>query len=256
MKPKVSRRDFLKWVSAVGGAIAARMAGWVPEVQAAPTRISAQTKPARHEFFAHVTTEPATEGELYEGFLLLPDGAPVPATVEQPKLGIPIVCGIGAGSGVQPTAITELIDSDATLANKIAFPMYTFKNLPVENGGSLRRADANLMRHSTGEVFAATIAFQAHNKISGNWETAISIWAEPDFPRPFPLWSSEPVEPNGPAVILEKVDFLPSPAIGVSTKTGYVFHWINNDVLYTLTMENNPSRDEARKLASLLAVVG
>ncbi|NBD35313.1 MAG: hypothetical protein GVY30_04865 [Chloroflexi bacterium] len=83
----------------------------------------------------------------------------------------------------------------------------------------------------------------------------MSIWSQSDFPRPFPLWSSDPVEPGGPAVVLEKVDFLPSPGIMVTTRRGYVFHWIENDVLYTLITEFDPSREEAFALVPSLALV-
>ena len=114
-------------------------------------------------------------------------------------------------------------------------------------------AGANLIRYKTGGVFAAVVDFQSQNGSSRDWETTVSIWAQPEFPRPFPLWSSDPVEPGGPAVILEKVGFLPSPGVMVATQQGVALHWIKNDVFYTLIAELGLSREETLALASLLS---
>ncbi len=190
-------------------------------------------------------------GEIYAGFLLLPDGAPVPPNVKYPERGMPTFCGVGAGrGGPTPTAVSKSFSTAAEMAREVDFPVYTFSKLPER----LRPAGANLIRHETGEVFAALVDFQSHNGRSGDWETTVSIWVQPEFPRPFPLWSSDPVEPGGPAVVLEKVDFLPSPGVMVATRQGAVFHWIRNDILYTLIAELGPSREEALALVSLLAL--
>lgn len=190
-------------------------------------------------------------GEIYAGFLLLPDGAPVPPNVKYPERGMPTFCGVGAGhGGPVPTAVSQSFSTAAEMAREVDFPVYIFSKLPER----LRQAGATLIRYETGEVFAALVDFQSHNGRSGDWETTVSIWAQPEFPRPFPLWSSEPVEPGGPAVALEKVDFLPSPGVMVTTRQGAVFHWIRNDVLYTLIAEPGPSHEEALALVSLLTL--
>jgi hypothetical protein len=59
-----------------------------------------------------------------------------------------------------------------------------------------------------------------------------------DFPYPVPIWENEPVEPDGPGVLPEKVDFLPVPGVMVKTQSGYVFHWIENDILHTIVFES------------------
>jgi len=188
-------------------------------------------------------------GEFYAGFLLLPDGAPVPPTVKYPERGMPTFCGVGAGrDGPESTAVIKSFSTVTDLAREVAFPLYTLSKLSEE----LHLAGANLIQHKTGEVFAAVVDFQSHNRRSGDWETTVSIWAQPEFPRPFPLWSSDAVEPDGPAVILEKVDFLPSPGVIVATPQGAVFHWINDDVLYTLIAELGPQ--ETLTLASSLSL--
>lgn len=252
MKLNLSRRAFIKWLSAISGVVVAKMAGLVPEVQAAPPtgRFRQEGSGGNKTGVGTIRANPEViEGELYEGFLLLPEGAPVPATVMQSKLGIPIVCGVGVGrGGPEPTAIVESVSSAIDLPNKTQFPIYTFSKLPSQ----IRSASATLIRHSSGEVFTSSVDFQTYNKNNGVWETTISIWAQPDFPRPLPLWSSTPAELGGPAVVLEKVDFLPSPGIRVTTDNGYVFHWIENDIFYTFVAENILAREEATKLIGLL----
>jgi len=81
------------------------------------------------------------------------------------------------------------------------------------------------------------------------WVTSLTVAAQCVFPTPFPLWWSEPVEPGGPVVVLEKVSFLPWPGIMVATAMGYAFHWIKDSVLYTLLAEYGPSRADAIALA-------
>lgn len=130
-------------------------------------------------------------GEIYAGFLLLPDGAPVLSNVKHPERGMPTFCGVGAGrGGPVPTAVIRSFSTAAEVAREVDFPIYTFSKLPDR----LRPAGAKLIRHETGEVFAVVVDFQPHNGRSGDWETTVSIWAQPEFPRPFPLWSSDTVK--------------------------------------------------------------
>ena len=112
-------------------------------------------------------------GEFYAGFLLLPDGAPVPPTVKYPERGMPTFCGVGAGrDGPEPTAVIQSFSTVTDLALEVAFPVYTLSTLP----GGLRLAGANLIRHETGEVFAAVVDFQSQNRRSRDLETTVSIW--------------------------------------------------------------------------------
>ena len=241
----LTRRDFIKILAAMGSLVLLpplnRLKRLYPFNRASSLEQSAtlaQTSPL---------------GEFYAGFLLLPDGTPVPPIVKYPERGMPTFCGVGTGrDGPEPTAVVKSFSTVTGLAREVAFPVYTLSKLPE----GLRLAGANLIQHKTGEVFAAVVDFQSHNRRSGGWETTVSIWAQPEFPRPFPLWPSDPVEPGGPAVILEKVGFLPSPGVMVATPQGTGFHWIKDDILYTLIAENGPSLQETLALASLLSLEG
>jgi len=240
----LTRRDFIRILVAVGGSVVLSPLNSLKRLYSFNEESSLEQSATLHQT--------SSLGELYAGFLLLPDGATVPPTVKYPERGMPTFCGVGAGQdGLEPTAVIKSFSAVTDLAREVDFPVYTLSKLPE----GLRLAGANLIQHKTGEIFAAVVDFQSHNKRSGDWETTVSIWAQPEFPRPFPLWSSDPVEPGGPAVILEKVGFLPSPGIMVVTQQGAVFHWIKNDILYTLGAELGLSRRETLALVPLLSLV-
>lgn len=192
----------------------------------------------------------STSGEHYGGFLLLPEEAPIPPTVKPPQHGIPIVCGVGTGENTsKPTAESRSFNSGTSLAQEVNFPIYAIEKSPEH----IRPFGAYLIKHKSGEPFAAAVNFQTYNEKRKAWETTLSIWSQPDFPKPFPLWSSKPVEPGAPSVILHKVNFLPSPGIMVITQRGWVFHWIENNILYTFIAEFKPSHKEVLALVPLLA---
>jgi hypothetical protein len=67
--------------------------------------------------------EPPVEGELFAGFVLLPEGAPMPSFVKEPALGVPNMCGVGVGmGGPEPTAVTTNFLNAADILTKIDFP--------------------------------------------------------------------------------------------------------------------------------------
>jgi predicted DCC family thiol-disulfide oxidoreductase YuxK len=193
------------------------------------------------------TNNTSTANELYAGFLLLSEGTPVPASVSQPALAIPIVCGVG---GTVTTAIGESFSSLEAVVSSSKIPTYSLSN----SFSKFEWVDGHVLKHETGEVFGSMHIFGTLNLQTRKWEKRFHIWSQPDFPRPFPLWSSEPVEPDGPAVLLEKVDFLPAPGVRVATRMGSVFHWIENDIFYTMTVEDDQSFEEAEALASSLVL--
>lgn len=230
----LTRRTFIKTLAAVGGVILTPF-DWLN----------------RRGVFTLSHIQAPSVGELYAGFLLLPERAPIPPIVEYPEPGVPLVCGVGNDQRrLKPTSVSRSLTSAADLAREVNFRIYTFNQLP----DGLRPRGAKLVRYTTGKVFIASVNFESFDAI-GDGKGMVSITAQPYFPRPFPLKSSDPVEPGGPAVVLEKVNFLPSPGIMVATQTGYVFHWIGQDVLYTLMAEHNPSREEAQTLIGSLVSI-
>jgi hypothetical protein len=88
-----------------------------------------------------------------------------------------------------------------------------------------------------GEVYETGVVYDSRlGKRTGldSQRRTIRLLAKPEFLRPYPLRSSKPLEPGGPTVTLQKVDFLPTPGVMILTQEGYIFHWIENDILYTL----------------------
>jgi hypothetical protein len=181
----------------------------------------------------------ASQTEEYAGFLLLPEGTPVPDSVVYPPRS-------------EHAVITSHLARPSDLARMGGFTLYVPATVP----SSLRDAGCSLLSRPRHVPIAGYVLYKAadHSRVAP--VTRLSIAAERVFPSPFPLWSSEPVEPGGPAVVLEKVSFLPSPGIMVPTAMGYAFHWIKDEVLYTLLAEYGPSRSEATALAERLVPVG
>lgn len=247
MNQKNSRRQFLKGAAGgLGGMIAARVAGFFPEAEPILAQAARETIPVSRP----VNSTHVDVGELYAGFLLLPDGAPLPDFVAPSVFGAPIMCSVGMG-GPRPTAISESFNTADELANSIDISVYTFRPTPER----LRPIGANLVKHETGELYMTSVDFQSFNEQVGEWETAVYISGYPDAPFPFPLWSTASVELDGPVTVLEKVDYLPSPGILVATQRGHILHWIEHKVLFTLVVEHTKSRDAIQPLINSLALV-
>lgn len=228
-----SRRQFIKAMGVLGGAIMTPFQ-WLGRAQASPPSDDSLPPGA----------------ELYEGFLLLPEGASVPKIVKAPRLQPPNMCGVGVKSaGYRPYAVTKFFSTPEILAHAVDFPMYALAALPEK----LRHASAFVVSHETGEIYGASLGYDAFNPEIDGWVCNVSFWAQPDFPKPFPLWSSEPAEPEGLGLILEKVDFLPVPGIRVITKTGCAYHWITENVFYTMNTEFGPNDPETKLTVDALA---
>lgn len=261
MKRGIGRRGFLSGTfSSLGAVIAARV-GWLfPEIGQSSTTplttiplVAAQRKPTLEE----------VGGELYAGFVLLPDGAPLPDIVQDYKYGAPTMCGV---SDDQERPVhheqtnVDAVHIDLTgaedLANQGRFPVYTLDIHALHKlAPGLRPSGASLIRHEIGALFGGWVTFEAYDQAVKTWYTPVSILAQVDFARPFPLWSSNPVEEGGPAIILEKVNFLPDgPGILIPTPVGFALHWIRQDILYTMSAEHLPGI-EVKNLASALTLV-
>jgi hypothetical protein len=259
MKFGRNRRQFLtRTMGSFGGMITARL-GWLfPEA-----RPASAMQPDSHAAIPQQWLD--VPGERYAGFVLLPEGARLPADVQDYRHGIPSGCGAG-NQGDQATvhAIQTDLESPAEVFRQGGFPLYTLGALPAW----LQPAGNSLVRHGTGELFGGWTLFKSYSRALGGWYTSVSILAQVDFPRPVPLWSSSAVEPDGPSVTLEKVDFLPAPGVMIRTYAGFVLHWIHQDIYYILTADRPSAYDqadrapaaalraEARALGSRLTLVG
>lgn len=177
-------------------------------------------------------------GELYGGFVLLPDGAPEPADLTT-YLGFPNPCGaveLGGKEHAQASDAVEVKLSDAkSLAMQSGFPLYTLRTIP----SGLSFPTSRLIKHGSGDVHGSDLSYKAFDSRFNTVFTAISITAQKGFPRPYPLWYQSPVEENGPSIILEKVAYVPGgEGILINTPVGFDLHWIQYDILYSLSLEH------------------
>lgn len=233
----LSRRDFIKMLGGLGAAILPPFHRWF------------STPDQQTEL---VDERLLSSGEVYEGFLLLSEDEPVPGFVKKPTVGPPIVCGVESkreGQGIN--AVLQFFENVEELRKRINFPIYLLSTFPDR----FYSAGGYLLCHDTGRVYGVSLGYHSVDPTNVFIESTISLWAQPHFSRPFPLWSSEPLEPDGPGIVLEKVDFLPVSGIMVTTPLGYVFHWIERDILYMLMAEHNPTFEEARALVESLLLV-
>lgn len=231
-----TRRDFIKTMSLLSGAILTpvRWLGkWV------------EGQPEQAEELKEI-------GELFAGFVLLPEAVTLPAFVQYPRFAPPNECGLGAGNGGhKANAVVRSYESESKLAESVNFPVYTIKPTSIE----LRPTTISTISHPNGIIYGTSIGFGILNKDVGIWETIIALWAQPDFYRPYPLWFSNPLAANEPAVTLLKTDGLPSPGIYAPVQMGYIYHWIANDIYYSLTIEPTPSEQFTEEVISSLTIV-
>lgn len=225
MYEKQSRRQFFKGtLGFLGGAVAARFVGLFPETQfllaqGGQEEISV-TRPAQAE-----------DGELYAGFLLLPEYAPLPPDIKQPS--IPIYCNVDEDPARHGGfADSKSFNSALDLSNAANLPLYVLSTLPDE----LRETEASLVQYADGTVYSAAVNYEVYDAEHDLWASVMTLDVIRNFPQPLPLWSSEPVEPGEPGIYYEKVDFLPAPGIQMETSDGFAFYWITNHVMYTLVI--------------------
>lgn len=241
---KLNRRQFVKGsLGAMLGVAVARVSSAFPEAQVA------FAKTRNDSISQDITPE---IGELYAGFLLLPADAPLPEFVQMPSQDIPIVCGVGVGrGGPEPTADSEELRSTDELKNELDFEMYVWDD--VLRGLHLQKP--SLIRYPTGDVFHVAIGIERFDEENNSWGTIARISAQPDFSRPYPLWEAlrDDLEDMDDDIgLLQKADYLPVLGVMVQTVDGYVFHWIENDISYTLTTEEDLSFAESREILDSL----
>ncbi|MGH2442020.1 MAG: hypothetical protein ACRDFX_02505 [Chloroflexota bacterium] len=197
------------------------------------------------------------QGELYAGFVLLPAGAPVPAQVQYPPMGIPIFCGVG---GQTANAISLPLANHTVARDWGRLSLYTVSNLPP---GAFP-AEAEILEYESGAIFGVSLTFRSSvpgavdegpsipygsPPAPSHPQAILSLWAQAEFPHPFPFWDENA---SASTISPTKVNFLPSSGIQVETASEYSFYWISAGVLYRLVLYYHPSQAEAQRVASSL----
>ncbi len=231
----ISRRSFVRGMAAVATVVLLPVDKLISPRPAAAVSVQGQA---------------TGEGELYAGFLLLPAYAPVPSFVEPPRLGKPVFGDTAQGANVDRAA-TTYVESEQLIPREIGAPFYTFADLPAV----FHPGRPILVRHSSGEPYRAVAGFLQRRQGADHDECTVSIDTLLQIPKPFPFWSAPPGARGTPLGIPEKVDFLPSPGIAVQSALGYLFLWIERDILYSVRVEYGCTFEEARQLLGRLTRV-
>ena len=183
------------------------------------------------------------EGELWEGFVLLPEGAPIPPFGTCAPA--PILCQTDGRPEVEALRGETLTFTElAPLRSLIRFPLYGPSRLPP---GIVWRGAAVTRFARSGEVFSVSLNFG-----DGEGVPRIRLIAQPVYPSPYPVWpvyaSERPEEPIWP----EKVFFTPRPGLLLPSARGHLALWQEAGVLYTLIAEHDPRREATIALIASL----
>jgi len=185
---------------------------------------------ARHEK-APPTPPAAGAGELWEGFVLLPEGAPIPPFVRQ--VPTPILCQTDGGPEAEALRGETLTFTEPErLRSLIRFPLYGPSRLPpgmVWQGATVTRFARS------GEVFSVSLNFG-----DGEGVPRLRVIAQPMYPSPYPVWPVyAPDRPEEP-IFPEKVFFTPRPGLLLPSAQGHLALWIEQNTLYVLIAEHDP----------------
>jgi hypothetical protein len=171
------------------------------------------------------------EGELWEGFVLLPEGAPLPSFVSCAPA--PILCQTDSSPEAEALRGETLTFTElAPLRSLIRFPLYGPSRLPpgiVWQGATVTRFARS------GEVFSVSLNFG-----DGEGAPRIRVIAQPMYPSPYPVWPVyAPDRPEEP-IFPEKVFFTPRPGLLLPSAQGHLALWIEQNTLYVFIAEHDP----------------
>lgn len=188
-------------------------------------------------------------GELYEGFLLLPEDAIIPSTVTCTG-GIMLHHGDPHGASTGETLHFDDLDD---LANFLPFPFYVPTILP----DGIQFMGCDVVRYAVSkEIYQVFVYYGSYRSDYESLQTQIAVWAERKYCRPYPLGPGQAVlNLNRVPVPPEKIAFTPSPGVLIPAGSGHKMHWIQNDTAYTLVVEHNQDRVEAIQIAESLATI-
>ncbi len=226
-----NRRRFLGNLATLFGAVA---------ILQLPFRLESKSK----------TEQGPLGGEMYHGFILVPGNSDPPPWIH--CTSVPVTCAAG-NQNVDPDFLGEEIPFSTLeqVRDYVHFKLYSFNNLPAP----LQVVSINVLQFAKSKhAFMVTMGFGKYNPSAGAVTPTISLWAQPDFPRPYPIYPAQAYN-SDTIVAPEKVSITPEPGVMLPTGDGHLIQWIKGDVLYTLVAEDDPSREAAINLVSALVEV-
>jgi hypothetical protein len=235
----LNRRDFLKMIGAFGFVL------------------TPLNKLLRNSSFG-LQGGGSSEGELYEGFVLLDQDAPIPFFVEGTPC--PILCQIDETEAIAPEldayrGDTQWFDNIENLKDNIDFHLFVPGSLPHK----MTFLQGYIIRFAgSGEVWEARIDFGFEE----DREPLVTLSARPIFARPYPVWPvlTYPKKEAGDYILdeeyvvkkPEKVAFTPKRGVMLPTDQGFMMQWIKKDVLYSMFMEYDGWRGKAEAVGKSL----
>lgn len=184
------------------------------------------------------------DGEIYEGFVLLPADAELPPFIVPSKIKKPKEKG-------KSSIIYKEFNSIEDIRRHLKKPIYVIDE-------AKRKANfvgGNMFGYFDKEIFGMSLGFRDPISTPLTEDANISIWARYDFPHPYPLWNEAPTDDDHSGYVLEKVDYLPTPGVKFVTYLGFTFCWIERNTLFMLILENSPTIDDALLFVSSLRSV-
>ena len=151
---------------------------------------------------------------------------------------------------------TLWFDSVDDLSSNLPFSTYAPTSLPQ----NIEFMQGYIIRFvQDGNIFVARFDYGT----ADNLQPLISLSAQPLYPRPYPVWpihmnydnQKQASSEEGVAISPEKVNFTVTPGLMLPTRYGHVIHWISQNVLYTLTVEHDPQRNEAVEITKSLVEI-
>ena len=182
---------------------------------------------------APTATPTFSGGERYGGFLLLQYGEPLPSFVIPPTRWRP-----------RPGIVEDLPLAGSSVVG-LAFPVYALGYLLP----GIREGKIQIVRHPSGEIHRVYVIYEQFNTNLDKWVTAIYLAIAADVHTPYPVWP--PVKPsvNGVRNIQppEKVSFTPTLGLRFTSKRGFSFMWVEQNLRYWFIFGNEPDLESANE---------
>lgn len=226
MRQQSNRRQFLKnTLSAFGVIFLGRIHKSFPQYT---------------QIFAHADEQMhlrLQESEFYEGFLILPEEAPIPDFVQRGR-GINL-CQADVLDDPALVGETVKFSSPEEMQDFVSFPLFTLNELPI----GIEFVSAYVDRYvQSSEIWRASVYFGA----GSDYSQLISIHARPEYHRPFPVWPVRyPDAHDVGAISPEKISTSQRSIVLLPSVSGNLLQWIEQDILYSLVVEHDKSREVA-----------
>lgn len=236
--PDSSRRQFTRWSSALLVAFVT-LTGFRQFRTLRGGQSVGSSGTGKHAPLENRVLESPPNAEVYEGFLILPEGAQIPDFVVPKSMSLPHRKGV-----------TTTFDSLNALSTRLGQSVYLPKVMP-ENDQPSRIMAA---QYENGDIFDIYLTYETPDAETDASLATRILRIAPVFYWPNPVFYTPAEHPDEIRVVVDKVSFLPSAGLRVTTVEGFVYHWFSDDLLYTFVVDPSVSVHYADELAASFAL--